>query len=80
MTFEQVRSALAWCIVMNFGILVLWFGFIALAHDWTFNFHSKWYKISEEKFDTVHYAGIAFFKSLVITFNLVPYLALRIVG
>jgi hypothetical protein len=79
MTLEQVRSALAWCVVMNFGILLLWFGLIALAHDWTYKVHSKWYNISVEKFDTIHYAGIAFFKILVITLNLVPYLALRIV-
>ena len=80
MTLEQVRSALAWCVVMNFGILILWFLLIALAHDWAYRIHSRWYNISVEKFDTIHYAGIAIFKILVITFNLVPYLALRIVG
>lgn len=80
MTLEVIRSTLAWCTVINFGVLMLWFLFFSLAHDWTYRFHSKWYNISIDKFDTIHYSGIAFFKILVLMFNLVPYLALRIVG
>jgi len=80
MTLVEIRSALAWCTVINFGLLIWWFLFISLAHDWTYRLHSKWYNIPVEKFDAIHYAGIAFFKILVLTFNLVPYLALRIVG
>jgi hypothetical protein len=51
-----------------------------MAHDWTYRMHSKWHKISVEKFDAANYAGMAFFKVFVFAFNLVPYLALRIVG
>ena len=80
MTLEAIRSTLAWCTVINLGLLTWWFLFFILAHDWTYRFHSKWFNLSVEKFDSIHYAGIAFFKSLVIMFNLVPYLALRIVG
>ena len=80
MTLEVIRSALAWCTVINFGILILWFLFISLAHDWTYRMHTRWFNISVERFDTIHYAGISFFKVLVSFFNLVPYLALRIVG
>jgi len=80
MTLEEIRSALAWCTVINFGILLWWFLFISLAHDWTYRMHRKFYNITVDKFDAIHYAAIAFFKILVLTFNLVPYLALRIVG
>jgi hypothetical protein len=45
-----------------------------------YRFHSKWFKISVEKFDDIHYSGMAFFKIAIFLFNLVPYLALRIVG
>jgi len=51
-----------------------------VAHDWMYRFHSKWFKISVEKFDAIHYGGMALFKTAVLLFNLVPYLALRIVG
>ena len=41
---------------------------------------SKWFKISVETFDAIHYSGMALFKTAVFLFNLAPYLALRIVG
>ncbi len=80
MTLEIIRDALAWCTVINWGLLLWWVLFITLAHDWTYRIHSKWFKISVETFDAVHYAGMALFKTLIFLFNLVPYLALRIVG
>ena len=80
MTIEVIRSALAWCIVINWGLLLWWLLFFILAHDWTYRIHSKWFDLSVEKFDAIHYAGMALFKTGIILFNLVPYLALRIVG
>ncbi len=80
MTLEEIRATLAWCSVINIGLLLWWFVFIAFAHDWVYKMHSKWFNIPVEKFDAIHYAGIAFFKISIFLFNLVPYFALRIVG
>lgn len=41
--------------------------------------HTKWFRPSPEKFDAIHYSLMGVFKIGVIVFNLVPYLALRIV-
>jgi hypothetical protein len=54
--------------------------FFTLAHDWMYKIHGKWFKLSVDKFDTIHYAGMAFFKICIFLFNIVPYFALRIVG
>jgi hypothetical protein len=84
MTIEIIRSALAWCAVINIGFLLGWFLFLTLAHDWTYRFHSKWFKLSVDTFDTIHYAGMGLYMGLykvgIFLFNLVPYFALRIVG
>ena len=80
MTLEIIRDALAWCTVINWAILLWWFLFFSMAHDWMYRFHGKWFKISVEKFDAIHYAGMALFKTGIFLFNLAPYLALRIVG
>ena len=80
MTVETVREVLGWCSAMNFGVLFVWFLGIILARDWIFRIHSKWFALSKEQFDTIHYAGMAFFKMSIIVFNFVPYLALRIAG
>ncbi|MFC1579677.1 DUF6868 family protein [Thermodesulfobacteriota bacterium] len=80
MTLEIVRSTLAWCAVINILLLILWFLFFALARDWVYRYHGKWFKLSDEKFDSIHYSGMALFKTAIWVFNLVPYFALRIVG
>ena len=80
MTIDLVRDALLWCFIINMGILLWWFLFFTLAHDWVYQFHGKWFKLSVEKFDTIHYAGIAFYKICIFLFNIVPYFALCIVG
>lgn len=80
MAFETIRAILAWCTTINLGLLILWFVLFVLAHDWTYRYHSKWFKLSEQQFDTIHYCGMALFKIGFIIFNLVPYLAMHIVG
>lgn len=80
MTLELIRNVLGWCAVINLGLLLWWFLFVALAHDWTYQVHSKWFRLTTKKFDTIHYAGMGIFKMLIFFFNLVPYFALRIVG
>lgn len=78
MTIDLVRNALLWCFIINIGILLWWFLFFALAHDWVYQFHGKWFKLLVYEFDAIHYEGMAFFK--IFLFNNVPYFALRIVG
>ena len=80
MTIEMMRAALGWCSIINMGLLLWWFLLLMFAHDWVYRFHSKWFKLSVESFDAIHYAGIAFFKIAVLVLNIVPYFALRIVG
>jgi hypothetical protein len=80
MTIEIVRKVLAWCAVMNIGLLACWFMFFVLSHDWIYRLHSKWFNISAETFDTIHYAGMSFFKLGTLLFILIPYFALHIVG
>ncbi len=79
MTIEVIRGVLAWSAVINFGLLLWWFLFFSLAHDWTYRFHGKWFRLTTEQFDALHYGGMAVFKLGILLFNLVPYLALRIV-
>ena len=65
---------------MNLGLILWWFLVITVAHDWVYSVHSKWFRVSVEKFDEIHYKGIAFLKVTVFVFNVVPYFALCIVG
>ena len=39
MSVELLRNTLLWCAVVNYGILLVWFLFFMLAHDWMYLFH-----------------------------------------
>ena len=80
MTVDILREVLGWCAVINMGLLLWWFLFFVFAHDWVYRMHSKWFKIQVETFNTIHYAGIAFYKIAIFVFIIIPYFALRIVG
>ena len=77
MNIEIVRNGLLWCAVINYGILLVWFLFFMLAHDFMYMFHGRLFHLSVEQFDMLHYAGMAIYKVGIILLNLVPYIALR---
>jgi len=80
MSIETTRSFLLWSLGINYGILIVWFVAFTLAHDTLYRLHSRWFRISVEQFDTVHYAAMAIYKIGVLLLNLVPYLVLRMVA
>lgn len=80
MTTDIIRNALLWCWIINWGLLLWWFLIFLFAHDRMYKLHGKWFKISVEQFDAIHYSGMAIFKIAVFVFNFVPWIALTIAG
>jgi hypothetical protein len=78
MSIEMVRKALLWCAIINYGMLLVWFLLFVLAHDWMYLSHSRWFHLSVEQFDMLHYAGMSIFKLGIILLNVVPYVAIHI--
>jgi hypothetical protein len=79
MSIEKVRRVLLWCAVINYAVLVIWFLVFLIAHDLMYQLHGRWFHISVEQFDMLHYGGMAVYKLGVLLFNLVPWIALHIV-
>ena len=80
MEIAVIRTFLMWCTIINGGLLILSFLICAYAGNWVHQVHSRWFPISKEAFNVAIYAGIGFMKMVIIVFNLVPYLALVIIG
>ena len=80
MTAELLRAVLGWSALINYAVLIWWFLVFLFARDWLYRLHGRWFKLSPERFDAIHYAAMAFYKLCIFVFNLVPYLALCIVG
>lgn len=80
MDIITLRMLLGWCFAINFAVLLLWFLFFALAHDFMHRMHLKLFQMPVETFDTIHYSGLAFYKILIIVFVIAPYVALHFAG
>ena len=80
MTLEIVRSALGWCTLINMAMLLVWLVMFICAKGFIYKVHSKWFRIPEDQFDRIHYSAMAHYKLAIFVLNLVPYIALHIVG
>ena len=79
MTINVIKDVLLWCTGLNYAVLLIWFGSFVFAHDWMYSLHGRWFKLSVETFDTIHYAGLAIYKIGTLLLNLVPLIALYFV-
>lgn len=79
MNTEILLQWLGWMTVINVGLLLVWALAFVWMHDWIYRIHGRWFKLSPERFDAIHYGGMALFKMSMVMLNLVPYLALRLV-
>ncbi|MBA7698890.1 hypothetical protein ES703_107573 [subsurface metagenome] len=80
MDIQTLTAFFMWCTILNFALLLLSSLIYLCAGDWAYRIHSKWFSISRETFNVAFYSFIALYKLLVIVFNLIPYIALLIVG
>ena len=75
-----------WCrfllssVLINYIILLIWFLAIIFARDWIKQVHGKWFNLSDETFDAIHYGGMAIYKIGILLFNLVPLIAIYFMG
>ena len=80
MDIDSIRAFFMWCTILNVALLVFSSLICVCAGDWVYRIHSKWFSISRENFNVVIYSFIGLYKILIFVFNLIPYVALLIVG
>lgn len=80
MDIQTVRTFFMWCSIINGGLLIFSFLTCAYAREWVYQMHGRWFPMRREAFDVVIYGFIGLMKIFVLLFNLVPYIALVIIG
>lgn len=80
MSIEKVRLFLLWCTVINYAILLLWGLLFMFPNAWLYRLWSRWFRLPAEQIDALNFSGMAVYKIGIFLFNLVPYVALCIVG
>lgn len=79
-TVHEIKHVLLWCLGLNSVILLIWVGIFVFAHAWIYRMHGRWFKLSVETFDALHYAGITAYEIGLLLLNLVPLVALCLVS
>ena len=80
MDVQTLTTFFMWCTIINGGILILWTAFSVFAPDLVYRTQSKWFPIPRETFNVVIYSFLGLFKVFFLVFNVVPYVALLIIG
>lgn len=75
-----ITSFLGWCTLVNFALLLLTTILLFLLNDFIGEIHSRMTGIEPEKLKTLYFQYLAHYKILIIVFNLVPYIVLKIIG
>ena len=76
MTINVIKDILLWCVGLNYAVLFIWSGAFIFARGWMYRMHSRWFKLSDETFDALHYGGLAVYKIGILLFNLIPWIAI----
>ncbi|MBF6023418.1 DUF6868 family protein [Lysobacter niastensis] len=76
MSIGMLKEFLLWCLVVNYGVLLVWFVVFVFGRSWLFGLHTRWFKLAPESFDVAHYSGMAIYKIGILLFNLAPFAAL----
>jgi hypothetical protein len=79
-TVQQLSDFFFWCSVINGGLFIFWILIIRLMPDLVYRTQSFWFPLSRDEFDRIIYAFLGLFKIFLLFFNLVPYIALRIIA
>ncbi len=80
MDLAQFTQFFAWCSAINLGLLIFSSIAIMALRDPIAKLHSRLTGVPEADLPRLYFQFLANFKIAVLVFNLVPYLALRIMG
>ena len=79
-TIEVIREFLGWCSVINISILVFSTSMLTVMRGWVVSFHARMSGVDEAELPKIYIEYLGNYKILIFVFNIVPYLALRLMA
>ena len=80
MDIPTLTKFFMWCTIINGGILALWTLFCMFTPNLVYRTQSTFFPIPRETFDVLIYSFLGLFKIFFLVFNVVPWVALVIIG
>lgn len=77
-SLESVTEFLGWCTIINMSLLTLSTILILLLHQKISRIHAKMFKLQQCDVSRIYFQYLGAYKVASIVFNLVPYIALKI--
>lgn len=78
MTIDLVATFLGWCTVLNIGVLLVLLVVLGSMHGWISELTSGIFGVSPDEVRNTMFRFFMQYRLIVATFNLVPYVALKI--
>jgi hypothetical protein len=75
---ECLKTFFLYAALINWGILLYWFLCLMFLKQWVYNFHRRWFDLSDQELDRIHYGALAAYKLAIIVLFLTPWLVLLI--
>ena len=80
MDMPTLTAFFMWCTIINVALFVWAVVWFVAAPNLMYRVQSAFFPLPRESFDVLMYGFLGGFKILILVFNLVPYVALLIVG
>jgi len=79
-SIEMLRDFFGWCSVINIGLLVVSSLMLMFMRGWITKIQAKMFGVRETDLSRIYINFLGNYKLLIFVFNLVPYIALRIIS
>ena len=80
MDLQMLTRFFMGCTIMNGALMIFWAAMFLLAPDLVYRTQRIWFPIPRETFNVVIYSFLGLFKILFLVFNVVPLVALLMLG
>jgi hypothetical protein len=80
MDIETLTRFFMGCTIINGSLLIFWSIMLILTPEMVYRTQRRWFPIPRETFDIIMYCFLGLFKIFFLVFNLVPWVALIVVG
>jgi len=77
-TIDTLTVFFGWCSVINIGMLVFSAIILMILKEPISRLHSKLFELNQESLPLIYFRYLGNYKIAILMFNLVPYIALKV--
>ncbi|MCP4843356.1 MAG: hypothetical protein GY887_16645 [Halieaceae bacterium] len=80
MDLEVLTAIFGWCAVINIALLLFSSLWVTVFREFTKRLHSTLMQVDASELNAYYFQYLGNYKLLILVFNIVPYIALRLIA